>query len=43
MLVRQSLRVSLKHNPSVREEKHAVAHVLDLNHIMRGPQHPTTA
>ena len=43
MFVRQRFRISLEHNLAVGEEEHPVAHVLDLHHIVRGPQQPTGA
>ena len=35
----QGLRVAFEQDPAVREEQHAVADLLDLVHVVRGPQH----
>jgi len=43
LLARQRFRIALEQDLPVRDEQHPVAHVLDLVHVVRGPQHAARA
>src|SRR6266545_1690867 len=39
VLARQGARVALEQDPAARQEEDAVADLLDLGHVVRGPEH----